>query len=58
MENNFLKQKLVDNRLLYTPIVVPDVLKDCLLILAHDKQGHNGFRRTYALLKTDTTGRA
>ena len=51
MENNILKRKLVDNRLLYTPIVVPDVLKDCLLILAHDKQGHNGFRRTYASLK-------
>ena len=36
---------------MYTPIVVPDVLRDCLLILAHDKQGHNGFRRTYASLK-------
>ena len=34
MENNILKQKLVDNGHLYTPIVVPDVLKDCL-ILAH-----------------------
>ena len=51
MENNILKQKLADNGLLYTPIVVPDILKDCLLILAHDKQGHNGFRRTYASLK-------
>ena len=51
MENNILKRKLVDNGLLYTPIVVPDVLRDCLLILAHDKQGHNGFRRTYASLK-------
>ena len=35
----------------YTPTVVPDVLKDCLLILAHDKQGHNGFKRTYSSLK-------
>ena len=51
MENNILKRKLIDNRLLYTPVVVPDVLKDCLLILAHNKQGHNGFRRTYASLK-------
>ena len=51
MENNILKRKLIDNGLLYTPIVVPDILKDCLLILAHDKQGHNGFRRTYASLK-------
>ena len=51
MENNILKQKFVNNGLLYTPIVVPEVLKDCLLILAHDKQGHNKFRRTYASLK-------
>ena len=51
MENNILKQKLVDHGLLYTPILVPDILKDCLPFLAHDKQGHNGFRRTYASLK-------
>ena len=51
MENNILKQKTIDNGLLYTPIVVPDILKDCLLILAHDKQGHSSFRRTYASLK-------
>ena len=51
MENNILRRKLIENRLLYTPIVVPDILKDCLLILAHDKQGHNGFRKTYASLK-------
>ena len=51
MENNILKRKTIDNGLLYTPIVVPDILKDCLLILAHDKQGHNGFGRTYASLK-------
>ena len=51
MENNILKRKLVDNGLLYTTIVVPDILKDCLLILAHDKQGHNRFRRTYASLQ-------
>ena len=51
MENNILKRKLVNNGLLYTPVVVPDILRDCLLILAHDKQGHNRFRRTYASLK-------
>ena len=51
MENNILKRKLIENGLLYTPIVVPDILRDCLLILAHDKQGHNRFRRTYASLK-------
>ena len=51
MENDILRRKLVDNGLLYTPIVVPDILKDCLLILAHNKSGHNGFRRTYGSLK-------
>ena len=51
MENNILRQKLINNGLLYTPIVVPDILKDCLLILAHDKSGLNGFRRTYRSLK-------
>ena len=52
MENNILKCKIIDNGLLYTPIVVSDILRDCLLILAHDKQGHNSFRRTYASLKS------
>ena len=51
MENNILKCKFIDNGLLYTPTVVPDILKDCLLILAHDKLGHNRFRRTYGSLK-------
>ena len=51
MENNILKHKLIDNGLLYTPIVVRDILKDCLLLLAHDKSGGNGFRRTYSSLK-------
>ena len=51
MENNILKQKTINNGLLHTPIVVPDILKDCLLILTHNKQGHKGFRRTYASLK-------
>ena len=43
---------MVDNRLLYMPIVVLDILKDCLLILAHDKSGHNVFIRTYGSLKS------
>ena len=51
MENNILKRKLIDNRLLYTPIVVPDILKNCLLILVHNNSGHNRFRRTYGSLK-------
>ena len=34
-----------------TTVVVLDILKDCLLILAHHKQGHNSFRKTYVSLK-------
>ena len=39
MENNILGREIINNGLLYTPIVVPDIHKDCLLILAHDKSG-------------------
>ena len=51
MEDEILKKKTVINGILYTPTVIPDVLKDCLLIVAHDKHGHNGFKRTYSSLK-------
>ena len=37
IENNILKCKIINNRLLYTPIVVPDILRDCLLILAQTR---------------------
>ena len=32
-------------------IVVPEVLRNLLLMLAHDYSGHNGFRRTYNAFK-------
>ena len=32
-------------------VLVPDVLRDSLLMLAHDYSGHNGFRRTYNAMK-------
>ena len=51
MEKEILKKKTVISDTLYTPTVVPDILKDCLLILAHNKEGHNRFKRTYSLLK-------
>ena len=57
LTNSWMKQLqeqdplVVINGILYIPTVVPDVLKDCLLILAHDKQGHNGCKRTYSSLK-------
>ena len=52
LENNILKRKMIDNGILYTPIVVPNILREALLILAHDKAGHNGFRRTYMSLRS------
>ena len=51
MEKDLLRKKTIINGILYKPILVPDILKDCLLMLAHNEQGHNGFRRTYNALK-------
>ena len=52
MENDILKKVLMLNGLLYKPVVTPSILKDCLIMLAHDEQGHNGFKRTYGSLQT------
>ena len=52
MENDILKRVLMINGLLYKPVVTPSILKDCLIMLAHDEQGHNGFKRTYGSLQT------
>ena len=52
MENDILKRVLMANGLLYKPVVTPSILKDCLIMLAHDEQGHNGFKRTYGSLQT------
>ena len=32
-------------------VVVPEVLREPLLMLAHNYSGHNGFRRTYNAMK-------
>ena len=52
MENDILKRVLMVNELLYKPVVTPSILKDYLIMLAHDEQGHNGFKRTYGSLQT------
>ena len=52
MEDDILKKKIIVNGLLYKPVVMPDILKECLLMLPHDEQGHNGFKRTYGALQT------
>ena len=52
MENDILKKKVIKGRLLYKPVIIPEILRECLLMLAHDEQGHNGFKRTHSALKT------
>ena len=52
MENDILKKKVIECGLLYKPIIIPEILRECLLILAHDEQGHNGFKITKSALKT------
>ena len=52
MENDILKKKAIECGLLYKPVIIPEILRECLLILAHDEQGHNGFKRTHSALKT------
>ena len=51
MEKDILRKKTIINGILYKPILVPDILKDCLLMLAHKELGHNGFKRTYNALR-------
>ena len=52
MENDILKKKVIEGGLLYKPVIIPEILRECLLMLAHDEQGHNEFQRTYSALKT------
>ena len=52
MENDILKKKVIEGGLLYKPVIIPEILRECLLMLAHNEQGHNGFKRTYSALKT------
>ena len=47
MERNILRKKTTINGVPYEPIILPGILKDYVLMLAHNEQGHNGFRRTY-----------
>ena len=52
MENNILKKKVIEGGLLYKTVIIPEILREGLLMLAHDEQGHNGFKRTHSALKT------
>ena len=50
-ENDILKHHQSINGQLFYPIVLPHVLIGHILELLHNKLGHNGINRTYAMLK-------
>ena len=50
-EEGVLRRLWIDGTDSFNCIVVPKMLQSSLLILAHDKSGHNGAKRTYAALK-------
>ena len=51
INNDILKCSLTLNGQIYYPIVLPHILIGHVLELAHNKLGHNGISRTYAMLK-------
>ena len=51
IENNILKRCQSINGQLFYPIVIPHMLIGHILELSHNKLGHNGINRTYAMLK-------
>ena len=51
LENDILRRQVIINGLLYKPVITPSILKDCLIMLVHDQQGHNRFKRTYGALQ-------
>ena len=57
IENDILKWQLTLSGQLYYPIVLPHMMIGHILELAHNKLGHNGISRMYAMLKDFTFGR-
>ena len=51
MERDVLKRIIIEDGIMYNPIVLPEILRDSVLMLAHKKQGHNGARRVYNSIK-------
>ena len=50
-EDDLLWWRISDNLQDFEPVVLPNSLISTALLLTHDHNGHNGFRRTYAALK-------
>ena len=51
IENDMLKCRQSINGQLFYPIVLPHMLIGHILELSHNKLGHSGINRTYAMLK-------
>ena len=51
IKNDILKHHQSTNGQLFYPIVLPGMLIGHILELSHNKLGHNGINRTYAMLK-------
>ena len=50
-ESGVLYRLWIEGRCTYKCTLVPQILQDSMVILAHDYNGHNGSRRTYNCLK-------
>ena len=51
IKNDILKRHQILNGQIFYPIVLPHMLIGHILELSHNKLGHNGISRTYAMLK-------
>ena len=51
LHNGILSRLWMEERETYRCTFVPEVLRDLLLVLAHNQNGHNGGRHTYMALK-------
>ena len=50
-QDDLLQWRISDNLQDFKPVVLPNSLISTALLLAHDHTGHNGFRKTYRVLK-------
>ena len=56
-ENELLTRKVIDGGHEFHAVYLPSVLIFQVLRTAHDDLGHNGFPRTYAVIKESSSGR-
>ena len=45
--NGILRKLFQDNEEVFNTVVLPKILIDPVLLLAHDSSGHNGFQQVY-----------